>query len=91
MQSLFSLIKSLSPSEKRYFKLFAQRQVQHKNTNYSKIFDAINEQEKYDENALVKKFRKEKFVEQFGVTKNYLFNMILSCMQQYNEENFIDW
>ena len=91
MNALFSLIHSLSPSEKRYFKLFTQRQVQHKNTNYAKLFDAINEQEVYNEEALLKKFRKEVFVKQFGVAKNYLFNMILSCMQQYNEENFIEW
>ena len=91
MNSLFSLIHSLAPSEKRYFKLFTQRQVQHKNTNYAKLFDAINEQEVYDENALLKKFKKEVFAKQFGVAKNYLFNMILSCMQQYNEENFIEW
>ncbi len=91
MNSLFSLIHSLSPSEKRYFKLFTQRQVQHKNTNYAKLFDTINEQEIYDEDALLKKFKKEIFAKQFGVAKNYLFNMILSCMQQYNEENFIEW
>ena len=91
MQSLFSLIHSLSPSEKRYFKLFALRQVQSKNTNYAKVFDAINEQDAYDEDALLKKFKKETFAKQFGVAKNYLFSMILSCMQQYNEENFIEW
>ncbi len=91
MNSLFALVHSLSPSEKRYFKLFTQRQVQHKNTNYAKLFDAINEQMVYDEVALLKKFKKEVFVKQFGVAKNYLFNMILSCMQLYNEENFIEW
>lgn len=91
MQSLFLLIHSLTPTEKRYFKLFAQRQVHTKNTNYANLFQAINEQETYDENALLKKFRKEKFVSQFAVAKNYLFNMILSCMQQYNEENYIEW
>ncbi|MFY8090176.1 MAG: hypothetical protein ACOVMI_02895 [Chitinophagaceae bacterium] len=91
MNSLFSLIHSLTPTEKRYFKLFAQRQVQHKNTNYAKIFDAINEQIEYNEESLLKKFKRENFINQFGVTKNYLFNIILSCMQQYNEENFIEW
>lgn len=91
MQSLFSLIHSLSPSEKRYFRLYAQRQVQHKNTSYFKIFDAINQQDNYDESALLKKFKNETFSKQFGVVKNYLFNMILSCMQLYNEENFIEW
>lgn len=89
--SLFSLIKSLNPSEKRYFNLYAQRQVQQRNTNYLKVFEAINKQDKYDEDELLKKFRRENFVKQFGVTKNYLFNMILKSMQEYNEENFIEW
>lgn len=91
MDSLFLLIKSLSSAEKRYFKIFALRQVQHKNTNYAMVFDAINSMETYDEVWLLKKFRKEPFVKQIGVTKNYLFSMILSCMQLYNEENFIEW
>lgn len=91
MHSLFALIKSLTPSEKRYFKLFAQRQVQSKNTNYAKLFDAINEQESYNEDALLKKFKHEKFAKQFAVAKNYLYDMILGCLQDYNEENYIEW
>ncbi|MBN8665509.1 MAG: hypothetical protein J0L83_13080 [Chitinophagales bacterium] len=91
MNKLHSLIHSLSPSEKRYFKLYAQRQVQKKSTNYFKLFEAINEQDKYDEDDLLKKFRKETFVKQFGVTKNYLFQIILNAMREYNEENFIEW
>ena len=89
--SLFSLIKSLNPSEKRYFTLFAQRQVQYRNTNYLKLFEAINNMELYDEEMLLKKFRKENFVKQFAVSKNYLFNIILKSMQEYNEQNFIEW
>lgn len=89
--SLFLLIHSLSPSEKRYFKLFAQRQVQNKNTNYAKLFDAINNMGQYDEVLLLKKFRNETFIKQLGVAKNYLFTMILNCLQQYYEENFIEW
>lgn len=91
MSSIFSFIHSLTPSEKRYFKLYAQRQVQGRDTNYLKLFEAINNQEKYDEEELLKKFRKESFVKQFAVTKNYLFNMLLKSMQEYNEENFIEW
>lgn len=89
--NLFILIKSLNPSEKRYFNLYAQRQVQQRNTNYLKVFEAINKQEKYDEEKLIMKFRRENFVKQFSVTKHYLFNMILKGMQEYNEENFIEW
>jgi hypothetical protein len=89
--SLFALIHSLNPSEKRYIRLYAQRQVQSRNTNYFKIFEAINNQEQYDEEALLKKFRRENFVKQFAVAKNYLFHMILKRMQEYNEQNFIEW
>jgi hypothetical protein len=91
MSSIFSLIHSLTPSEKRYFKLYAQRQVQGRNTNYLKLFEAINTQVKYDEPELLKRFRKETFVKQFSVAKNYLFNMLLKSMQEYNQENFIEW
>ena len=91
MSSIFSLIHSLTPSEKRYFTLFAQRQVQQRNTNYLKLFDAVNNMEVYDETVLLKKFRKENFVKQFSVAKNYLFTMLLKSMQEYNEENFIEW
>ena len=52
MNSLFQLIHSLTPTEKRYFNLFAQRQVQNKNTHYAKIIDAINDQDQDDEEAL---------------------------------------
>lgn len=91
MDSLFLLIHSLLPTEKRYFKLYAQRQVQNKNTNYYKLFDAINEMGEYNEVKLLKKFRNEAFAKQLSVAKNYLYTMILSCLQQYNEENFIEW
>lgn len=91
MQKLHTLIHSLSPSEKRYFKLFAQRQVQNKTTHYYKLFEAINQQSLYDENELLKKFRRESFVKHFAVTKNYLFGLILKSMQEYNEEHFVEW
>lgn len=91
MSSIFSLIHSLTPSEKRYFKLYAQRQVQGRNANYLKLFEAINNQENYDEDELLKRFRKETFVKQFSVAKNYLFSMLLKSLQEYNEENFIEW
>ena len=47
---LFSLIKSLSKSEKRFFKLNSALQAGDK--NYLKIFDFIEKQNKYDEEDL---------------------------------------
>ena len=61
---LHSLIKSLTKQEKRYFKLFAQRHTSGKENQYLKLFDAIDAQEVYKEDAIKKKFSKEKFVKQ---------------------------
>ena len=44
---LFSLIKSLTKSEKRFFKLNSALQAGDK--NYLKIFDFVEAQHKYDE------------------------------------------
>lgn len=81
---LFRLIKSLEPSEKGYFKKFAQGYG--KTQNYLLIFDAIDAQEEYDEAALLHKFRKQSFVKQFSVAKNYLWELILKSQRQYRAE-----
>ena len=52
---LFNLIKSLTKSEKRFFKLSSSLQSGEK--NYLKIFDAIDEQDEYDEYALKDMFK----------------------------------
>jgi hypothetical protein len=54
--NLFQLIKSLSPGEKRYFKLYAARQSESKKTNYEKLFDEFNElpdDQEYDEDVFL--------------------------------------
>ncbi len=80
---LFDLIKSLDKSEKRYFKLHSSKYKGDDN-QYQKVFDAIDSQEDYDEEALKKKFKKEKFVKQFHVIKNYLYNLILDSLWTFH-------
>ena len=46
---LFDLIKSLSPSEKRAFKIFASRHVLGEENSYVLLFEAIDNLEVYDE------------------------------------------
>ena len=46
---LFYLIKSLTKSEKRSFKLFASTTEVGKKSIYIDVFDAIEKQKKYDE------------------------------------------
>ena len=52
------LVHSLSRSEKRYFSLFAQRHAIGGKSNYLALFEAINKQGVYNEEALKKKFSK---------------------------------
>lgn len=82
---LFDLIHSLSKSEKRFIKLNAQFHQGDK--AYLKLFDAIEKQKEYDEEALKVKFRNEKFVKQFSVVKNYLQQFILKQLRNYNSES----
>jgi hypothetical protein len=80
--SLFLLIRSLSKSEKRYFKLFCTREAS--GNNYLKLFDAIDQQVNYDEAAIKAAFSGEKFVRQMHVTKNYLAKLILKSLRNFH-------
>lgn len=82
--TLYDLIRSLSPSEKRHFKLYAQRHVVGEENNYLKLFEAIDKQSEYDEPVLKKKFSREKFIQQLHVAKNYLYSLILKSLNEYH-------
>ncbi len=79
---LFSLIKSLSKSEKRHFKLFISRQES--GSNYLRLFNSIEGQEYYSEQLIKAKFDGEKFIKQLHVTKNYLYKLILKSLRNYH-------
>ena len=81
-KQLFILIKSLSKAEKRYFKLSC-RQAEAA-SNYLKLFDAMDAQKEYDEEAIRKKFKKEAFCKQLHVTKNYLRQHILKSLRNFH-------
>lgn len=77
---LFVLVKSLSRSEKRYFKLFCKQD----GANYIQLFDAIDGQETYDETAIKKKFKNQTFIKQLHVTKNYLHRLVLKSLRDFH-------
>ncbi len=82
---LFDLIKALTVTEKAYFKKYAYKQnTDAKDNPYLRLFDAIDKQEEYDEEKLVKKFAKEKFAQKFSAAKNYLYQLILDCLSMYD-------
>jgi hypothetical protein len=65
--ALFLLIKSLKKSEKRNFKLFANRNSESENLKTVILFDALDKMEDYDEMALLKKNK--------AITKRQLSNI----------------
>ena len=84
---LFDLIKTLTKSEKRFFKLSSSLQSGEK--NYIKIFDAIDEQAEYDEEGLKELFKDESFVQHFPSEKNHLYKLILKSLRSYHADNSI--
>ncbi len=82
---LFQLIKSLTRQEKRYFKLYASRHAIEGQNKYVLLFDAIDQQESYDEAAIKEQFEHEAFVRQLHVVKNYLYQNILNSLRHFHE------
>ncbi len=81
---LFQLIKAMSKTEKRYFKLDAQKSGE-KKSKQIQLFDAINKMDSYDE----KKLAKKSFVKHLAVEKNSLYSNILRSMRNYRSEKSI--
>jgi hypothetical protein len=78
---LYSLIKSLTKTEKAYFKKYANRHVIGGQNKYILLFDVIdNLSDGYDEKQIKLKFQNEKFVKNFPVIKKYLMETLLKSL-----------
>ena len=72
---LFVLIKSLSKSEKRQFKIFASRLETSSNTKFIELFNVLDKSEFYDEKLILKSGIIKKV--QLSNLKSYLYKQIL--------------
>ena len=72
---LFVLIKSLSKSEKRQFKIFASRLETSSNTKFIELFNILDKSESYDEKLILKSGVIKKV--QLSNLKSYLYKQIL--------------
>ena len=88
--SLFRLIRSMSKSEKRHFKLYSSRHSVEEN-NYQKLFDAIDRQKNYDEEFILKKFSKETFTNRFPITKKRLYETVLRSLDAFHSQSSFHW
>ncbi|MBI3501961.1 MAG: hypothetical protein HY063_09210 [Bacteroidetes bacterium] len=80
---LFLLIKSLSKGEKRFFKVWSKLYASERNNKYIRLFDAVDRQAAHNE----KELSAHAYGKQFPVLKNYLYNQILKCMDQYHQSS----
>lgn len=77
--SVFILIKSLSPSDKRSFKLYAKRFGANENAKFLQLFDVLDKMEEYDEERLLKKSPVTK--KQLANMKAHLYKQILVSLR----------
>ena len=81
---LHDLIKSLTKSEKRFFKLHSALQSGPK--NYLRMFEAIDRQKTYDEEEIKRFFAKETFIKHLPSEKNHLYKLIMKALRAYHAE-----
>lgn len=98
---LLDLIKSLSPTEKRYFTVEAQKtnekgKKEEQEENASLIlFNILNSLEEYDEDTVKAQLRRklskgpktEKFIKRLATEKYNLYMAILKVMRNFNSKN----
>ena len=84
---LFELIKTLTKSEKRFFKL--QSSLQSGDKNYVRLFDVIDGMEAYDEDVVKRTFKGEKFINHLPSEKNHLYKIILKALRGYYSETSV--
>ncbi len=76
---LFSLIKSLSKSEKRQFKLYAGRLGGNSEKNFMALFTVLDKLEDFDESIILKKTNIKK--QQLSNAKAHLYKQILISLR----------
>jgi len=77
--NLFILIRSLTKSEKRQFKLFSGRLDGNSNANFMALFNLLDKMKVYDEAAIIKKTPIKKM--QLSNTKANLYRQILVSLR----------
>lgn len=78
-QHLFQLIKSLSKSEKRYFKIYSSKHVLGEGNKYIELFNRIDAQKEYNEKEI-------KSFTHLAALKKRLYESILKSLVVYHSE-----
>lgn len=89
---LYRLIQSLSPSEKRYFRIFIRGKTE-RDSKYLQLFEAMAAQEVFDEEKLKWLIYDGAPVEgkKYSELKAYLYELVLKCLQNFDEQHAVDY
>jgi hypothetical protein len=83
---LFELIKTLSQSEKRYFKKYATAHGS-KNPYAVALFDALEKPKEYDDALFKKNNAKQPFFSNLASEKQHLMRVLLRSLREYHRDN----
>ncbi len=89
---LYDLVQSLSGSEKRYFKLYVNEHGK-VTSKYMQLFEALEGMETFDEEKLKNTVYGNEVIEsrKYSELKAYLYDLILKCLQSYDEKRSVDY
>jgi|GEM_PF-2498882 len=90
--NLHQLVKSLTSSEKRYFKVFSKRHVVGDQNKYEQLFDIYDAlpDDRYDDDELKQKLKKKNLGKNLADDKKNLQEMIMKAMLSFHSGNSID-
>ena len=82
----FTIIKSLTMSEKRYFKIFSERHTIGEQNKYVALFEVLEKKEIENDVEIKKSLFNRKINANFlSADKNYLYNLILKCLNDFHD------
>lgn len=87
---LLLLVKSLTKTEKTYFKKYGYKNTLSRENSFIKLFDIlckIPKGTKYDEKQIKKIFSNARMLKQFHASKNYLYNLIMRSLRDYHRKS----
>jgi len=89
---LHKLIQTLSPAEKRYFRLFVRGKTA-RDSKYLRLFEGMAAAGPLDEVALKSKIYQGVAVEgkKYSELKAYLYDLLLKCLQSFDEQHSVEY
>ena len=81
---LYELVKSMTLSEKGYFKRIAKIHADKNNKNYLKIYEVVEKSKTYDKNTLSNHFKGTTIEKYLSSEVNYLKEKILISLFNFN-------